>query len=54
MFQPMELESGLGLALVFGLASRKERPKESVQRRGVSVPDIRLKVVQALQPPRRE
>ena len=54
MFQPMELESGLGLALVFGLALRKGRLKDRVQGRGASVPGIRLKVVQAVQLPRLE
>jgi hypothetical protein len=42
------------LALVFGLALRKGRPKEWVQGRGASAPGIRSKVVQALQPPRLE
>ena len=54
MFRLKELESGLGLALVFGLALRKGRLKDRVQGRGASVPGIRLKVVQALQRPRLE
>jgi hypothetical protein len=54
MFRPKELESGLGLALVFGLALRKGRPKDWVQGREASVPGIRLKAVQAVQLPRLE